>query len=121
VNEGDAFSLDVIISGCNNLIQSGEETPAKLAEALKAAGKSFTRASFLKTLTSTTLSQTPALLPLRYTSNNHQGLNGGYLVSVTSATSTAPLNGTVYETDSTPNGPVHVTTKLSTGIPSWLK
>jgi len=30
-------------------------------EALKAAGKTFTRASFLKTLTHTTFSQTPSL------------------------------------------------------------
>ena len=55
-------------------------------EALKAAGKNFTRASFLKTLTTTTFSQTPALLPLRYSSANHQGLNGGYLDTVTSDT-----------------------------------
>jgi branched-chain amino acid transport system substrate-binding protein len=90
-------------------------------EALKAAGKNFTRASFLKTLTSTTFNQTPSLVPLRYTPNNHQGLNGGYLVTVTSATSTQALDGKVWVTDSTPNGPVTAAKKMSTGIPSWLK
>ncbi len=90
-------------------------------EALKAAGKNFTRASFLKTLTSTTFSQTPSLTPLRYTSNDHQGLNGGYLIQVNSATSTTAVDGKIYVTDSTPNGPVRNATKLSSGIPSWLK
>jgi len=34
MNGGDAFSSDAIISGCNNLIQSGEETPTKLCRGL---------------------------------------------------------------------------------------
>jgi branched-chain amino acid transport system substrate-binding protein len=89
-------------------------------EALKAAGRNFTRASFLKTLTSMTFSQTPSLTPLRYTSNDHQGLNGGYLVTVTSNTSTHAVDGKIWVTDSTPNGPVRAATKLSAGIPSWL-
>ncbi|MFI5035806.1 MAG: ABC transporter substrate-binding protein [Acidimicrobiales bacterium] len=90
-------------------------------EALKAAGKSFTRASFLKTLTSTTFAQTPSLTPLRYSPNDHQGLNGGYLVQIISSTSASPVDGKIYVTDSTPNGPVKLATKFSTGIPSWLK
>jgi ABC-type branched-subunit amino acid transport system substrate-binding protein len=90
-------------------------------EALKAAGRNFTRASFLKVLDSTTFSQTPSLLPLRYTSQDHQGLNGGYLVTVTSATSVSPITGTIYQTDSTSGGPITVATKKSSGIPSWLK
>lgn len=90
-------------------------------EYLKAAGRNFTRASFLKTMTHTTLTQTPSLVPLRYTGNNHQGLNGGYLVTVTSSTATAALDGKVWVTDSTPNSPVTQTTRLSSGIPAWLK
>jgi ABC-type branched-subunit amino acid transport system substrate-binding protein len=90
-------------------------------EALKAAGRNFTRASFLKVLDSTTFSQTPALLPLRYTSQDHQGLNGGFLVTVTSATSVSPITGTIYQTDSTSGGPITVATKKSSGIPAWLK
>ena len=35
VNEGDAFSLDVIISGCSNLIQSGKEGPAEAGRSLQ--------------------------------------------------------------------------------------
>lgn len=90
-------------------------------EALKAAGKDFTRASFLRTLTHTTFTQTPSLVPLRYTGNDHQGLNGGYLVTVTSATATQAIDGKVWVTDSTPNGPVTAATKRSAGIPTWLK
>jgi branched-chain amino acid transport system substrate-binding protein len=90
-------------------------------EALKVAGKTFTRASFLKTLTSTTFSQTPSLTPLRYTPTNHQGLNGGYLTKIASATSTAALDGKIYTTDSSTTGPVVAAKKLSSGIPSWLK
>ena len=88
-------------------------------EALKAAGRNFTRASFLHTLTSTTF-QTPALLPLRYSPTNHQGLTGGYVVKVTSATTTAVLDPTVYTTGSAQSSPVKVTTKLSTTVPAWL-
>jgi ABC-type branched-subunit amino acid transport system substrate-binding protein len=90
-------------------------------EALKAAGRNFTRASFLKVLDSTTFSQTPALLPLRYTAADHQGLNGGFLTTVTSATSVSPITGTIYQTDSTSGGAITVATKKSTGIPAWLK
>ncbi len=90
-------------------------------EYLKDAGRNFTRASFLKTMESTTLTQTPSLVPLRYTSSNHQGLNGGYLVTVTSSSATQALDGKIYVTDSTPNGAVNTATKLSSGIPSWLK
>ena len=90
-------------------------------EALKAAGKTFTRASFLKLLTSTTFSQTPSLTPLRYSASNHQGLNGGYLTTVSSATATTPIDGKIYTTDSTSTGPVVLANKLSSGIPGWLK
>lgn len=90
-------------------------------EALKATGKNLTRAAFLKTLTHTTFANTPSLLPLRYTPSNHQGLNGGYLVTIKSDSSTSPLSTTLYQTDSSASGPVTVTTKKSGGIPSWLK
>ncbi|HEV2427124.1 MAG TPA: ABC transporter substrate-binding protein [Acidimicrobiales bacterium] len=90
-------------------------------EALRANGKTLTRASFLKTLTHTTFANTPSLLPLRYSPSDHQGLNGGYLVTIASETSTSPVSTTIYQTDSTPSGPVKVATKTSGGIPSWLK
>ncbi len=89
-------------------------------EALKAAGRNFTRASFLKTLIRTTF-QTPALVPLRYTATNHQGLNGGYIVKVKSASATAVLDKTVYTTGSNKSSPLVITNKLSTAIPLWLQ
>jgi branched-chain amino acid transport system substrate-binding protein len=63
---------------------------------------------------------TPALLPLRYSKSNHQGLNGGYLVNITSNSTSAAIDGTIYTTDSA-SGPVKVATKKSGGVPSWLK
>jgi branched-chain amino acid transport system substrate-binding protein len=105
----------------NGNMEYGVAWGVAFVEALKAAGRNFTRASFLKVLDSTTFSQTPALLPLRYTAQDHQGLNGGELVTVTSSTSVSPINGTIYQTDSTSGGPITVATKRSTGIPTWLK
>ncbi len=61
------------------------------------------------------------MLPLQYSSTEHQGLNGGYLTTVTSATSVSPITGTIYQTDSTSGGPITVATKKSSGIPAWLK
>ena len=90
-------------------------------EALKATGKNLTRANFLKTLQGVTFSQTPSLLPLRYSSSNHQGLNGGYLTTVISNSAMKPLTGTVYTADSGVDGKVAVAKTLSHGIPSWLK
>ena len=100
---------------------SGSKSTPKDSASTAAAGKTFTRASFLKTLTSTTFSQTPSLTPLRYTPTNHQGLNGGYLTKIASATSTAALDGKIYTTDSSTSGPVVAAKKLSSGMPSWLK
>ncbi len=88
-------------------------------EALKAAGRNFTRASFLHTLVSRPF-QTSALVPLRYTPGNHQGLQGGYIVQVRSASSTGVLDKTVFVTTSAAKSPVKITTKLSTRIPAWL-
>ena len=89
-------------------------------EALKATGKNLTRASFLKVLTTMNFTQTPSLVPLTYTRSNHQGLNGGCITTVVSATAMKPVTGTVYTTDSS-SGPVTVAKKLSAGIPSWLR
>ena len=89
-------------------------------EALRATGKNLTRASFLKTLTTMSFTQTPSLVPLTYTKGNHQGLNGGYITTVVSATAMKPVTGTVYTTDSA-SAPVVVAKKLSSGIPSWLR
>jgi hypothetical protein len=91
------------------------------AEALKAAGRTFTRASFLRTLT-TTAFQSPAIVPLQYSSSNHQGLHGGYVAKIKSVTQTEVVApGTVYSTDSTKAGRVVVTHLLSSGIPTWLR
>ena len=105
----------------NGNIAYGAAYGVAFVEALKATGKNLTRATFLKTLEGVTFSQTPSLVPLRYTSSNHQGLNGGYLTTVISASATKPLTGTVYTADSGVDGNVAVAKTLSHGIPSWLK
>ena len=99
----------------------GASYAVSFLEALKATGKNLTRARFLKVLTSTNFTQTPALTALRYTANNHQGLSGGYLVTVTSASATTALDGQVYKTDSSNTGPVTSVKAVAASIPSWLK
>lgn len=94
------------------------------AEALKAAGKNFTRASFLSTMLKTSF-QTPALTLLKYSTANHQGLTGGYVSVVSSSTATSKAGGTdgggkVWVSTGTSGSKVTLTTKLSTSVPSWL-
>jgi ABC-type branched-subunit amino acid transport system substrate-binding protein len=90
-------------------------------EALRAAGRNLTRASFVKTLLTTTF-QTPAIVPLQFSAANHQGLHGGYIAKIKSVTQTEVVApGTVYTTDSTKAGKVVVTRMLSSGIPAWLR
>ena len=105
----------------NGNIAYGAAYGVAFVEALKATGKNLTRAGFLHTLQTTVFSQTPSLAPLSYTASNHQGLNGGYLTTVTSDSAQKPITGTVYTTDSSTTGAVIVAKKLSTGIPAWLK
>jgi branched-chain amino acid transport system substrate-binding protein len=105
----------------NGNIAYGAAYGVSFVEALMATGKNLTRASFLKTLQSVTFTQTPSLVPLRYTSSNHQGLNSGYLTTVISAAATKPLTGIVYTADSGTDGRVTVAKTFSHGIPSWLK
>jgi branched-chain amino acid transport system substrate-binding protein len=105
----------------NGNIAYGAAYGVAFVEALKATGKTLTRASFLKTLQSVTFSQTPSLIPLRYTSSNHQGLSGGYITTVTSDAAMKAITGTIYTTDSSTTGPVTVAKTLSHGIPAWLK
>ena len=90
-------------------------------EALRAEGKTVTRAGFVHILL-TTAFQSPALTPLKYAATNHQGLSGGYVDVVSSLTSTTAVAGkTVYVTTGTKAGKVTVTHRLSTTVPSWLK
>jgi len=94
-------------------------------EALRAAGRNFTQASFLHILTSTSF-DTPAITPLQYTSTNHQGLIGGFISKIESTTATELAPGTngrgvVWQTNSTKTGKVTVTKTLSLTVPSWLQ
>ncbi len=94
-------------------------------EALKAAGASFTRTSFVSTLLKTSF-QTPALTLLKYSTANHQGLQGGYVTEIKSITQTEPAPGVdgnkaVYVTPGTKGSKITKSTKLSTSVPSWLQ
>jgi ABC-type branched-subunit amino acid transport system substrate-binding protein len=93
-------------------------------EALKAAGKTFTRASFVKTLLSTSF-QTPALTLLKFSTANHEGLEGGYVSEIKNTTESEPAPGTdgnkaVYVTLGTKGAKITKSTKLSTSVPGWL-
>lgn len=93
-------------------------------EALKAAGKNFTRASFVSTLLKTTF-QTPGLTLLKYTNANHEGLEGGYISEIKNTSETEPAPGVdgnkeVFVTTGVKGAKITKTTKLSTSVPSWL-
>jgi len=98
-------------------------------EALHAAGKTFTRASFVSAMLRTTF-QTPGLTSLHYSAANHQGLTGGYVSIIsatgatTGATSKAPGidgGGRVFVTTGTKGAKITPTTKISTTVPTWLR
>lgn len=107
-------------STLNGDIEYGIGWGVAFVEALKDAGRNFTRASFVKILESTDFTQTPSLGTLDFSPTYHQGLNAGQVDKVTSSTSVVPVSKTVYTTNAT-NGPVTTDTHLSSGIPSWLK
>ncbi len=98
-------------------------------EAVHAAGKTFSRASFVAAMLKGTF-ETPGLTPLHYTAANHQGLTGGY-VSIISATgvttgATSPAPGVdgkkaVYVTTGTKGAKVTHTSKVSTSVPAWIR
>jgi ABC-type branched-subunit amino acid transport system substrate-binding protein len=94
-------------------------------EALKAEGTNVTRGGFVKTLKSITL-DTPAIVPLKYSATNHQGMRGGYLEKISANGTNPPIEGkaissTVYTLDSS-KGSITTSSKLDvTPIPSWLK
>jgi len=66
---------------------------------------------------------TPALVTLDYTSSNHQGLNGGYVIKISSKTDTVVADKQIYTTGDGPlsTSPlVKVTGKIAP-IPTWLR
>jgi len=74
-----------------------------MAQALKAAGRNPTRASFVKTLESTKLSGGPGLVPFGYASDNHLGYLGVQVATI-AADGTESTTGPVYT--SSDSGPI---------------
>lgn len=116
------FNASSVISG-NDIYGAGYAVA--FAEVLKAEGRDVTRAGYVKQLENTTLS-TPAIMPLRYTEGNHQGLTGGALAGVlvngTAAPQYAIPTKTIFTTTDANNSPLKVQPKpIVQKIPSWLK
>lgn len=117
------FTSTSVLTG-NELYGAGYAVA--FAEVLKAEGKTVTRAGFIKTMESMTLA-TPAIVPLKYTKNNHQGLLGGMIATVApngtaAPTIATPVGHNIYSTTNTAGSPITVGTKMNvTAIPSWLK
>lgn len=113
----------------NSTILNGNEAygigwGVAFVEALKAAGKTFTRATFLKDLLKTTF-QTPGLTLLKYSAANHEGLEGGYVTKILNTQETEPATGVdgnkdVWVTTGVKGAKITKSTKLSTSVPSWL-
>jgi branched-chain amino acid transport system substrate-binding protein len=74
-----------------------------LAQALKAAGRNPTRASFVKTLESAKLSGGPGIVPFGYASDNHLGYLGVQVATI-AADGTETTTGSVYTTSD--SGPI---------------
>lgn len=74
-----------------------------LAQALKAAGRNPTRASFVKSLETTKLSGGPGLAPLGFSSSNHLGFLGVQVATI-AADGTERTAGPVYT--SSDSGPI---------------
>lgn len=116
------FNSSTVITG-NELY--GVSYGVAFVEALKAEGRTVTRAGFVKELQSLTL-DTPAVVPLKYSATNHQGLMGGVLVTVAPNGTSAPtevsaISHTVYTTNSG-TGPITTASGYTSApIPSWLK
>ena len=90
-----------------------------LAQAFKAAGRNPTRASFVKTLESTKLSNGPGLAPLGFSSDNHLGYLGVQVATI-AADGTETTTGPVYTSSDT--GPItqysgSASTPPTNGIP----
>ena len=66
---------------------------------------------------------TPALVKLDYTSGNHQGLNGGYVIKISSKTDTVVADKQIYTTGDGPlaTSPLVKVTGKVAPIPTWLK
>jgi hypothetical protein len=83
-----------------------------------ASGATPTRSGFVSTLLNTSIS-TPAILPLKYSATNHQGLTGGYLLKITSTSTDAAVDSTVYSVD--PVTQALTTSKYTNGVvPAFL-
>ena len=114
----------------NSTILNGNEEygigwAVAFVEALRDAGKTFTRASFVADLLKTTY-ETPGLTLLKYSAANHQGLEGGYVSEILSTSETEPAPGVdgkkqVWVSLGTKGSKVTKSSKLSTSVPSWLE
>jgi ABC-type branched-subunit amino acid transport system substrate-binding protein len=94
-------------------------------EALKAEGRVVTRPGLIKALLTTKFS-TPAIVPLKYSKTNHQGLQGGALATILPNGSKPPIEGRldgklVYTTGNAKGSAIVTTRAHITPIPAWLK
>jgi branched-chain amino acid transport system substrate-binding protein len=117
------FTSDSVLTG-NELYGVGYAVA--FVEALRAEGKTVTRAGIVKSLLTTTFAD-PAITPLKFSASNHQGLTGGVIAKIDANGSKAPIyatpiNGTVFTTGNSASSPLKTTTTLTISpIPSWLK
>jgi branched-chain amino acid transport system substrate-binding protein len=116
------FTSTSVITG-NQLY--GASWAVAFAETLKAEGRHVTRAGFINTLEHTTLA-TPAIVPLRYSAGNHQGLLGGTIATVAPNGTAAPINviepsSSVYKTNDGAGTAIHASKFTVVAIPGWLK
>ena len=117
------------VFGTTSLLDGNEQYGAAFAvaflEALKTAGASPTQAGIISAMTHTTFA-TPGILPLSYSSSNHQGILGGVISTILANGTSAPkyvveTSHTVYTTTDDPSSAIKTTTPYKVqAIPVWL-
>lgn len=95
-------------------------------EALKAEGRNVTRAGIVQSMLTTKYADLP-VVPLAFSANNHQGLQGGLITKIASNGTNPPdvalfTSSNVYTTGNAKSSPIDTSTKLTISpIPAWLK
>ena len=113
------FKSSTILTGN---MQYGAGWAVTFLQLVKAMGSTVTQDNAVNTLeTSGSSFVTPAITQLAYSSSNHQGLMGGIMVTVKSATATTPVkNAKVYSTTDADGSPLVEKPLVNTAVPSWL-
>ncbi len=114
------FTAKSILTGN---MQYGVGWAVTFMQALRLMGTNPTQSGIVNVLeTQGSSFATPAVTSLKYSASNHQGLQGGLMVKISSATATTSITkaGTVYSAGDAGTAAPTTTKYISSAVPSWL-